>query len=139
MEQHQKNYKGYAKRKGRIWRRNKKKKEEILRQIIQLRNIDIEDKQNYAKYDLKRAKVAAKEIMNECEETIAATNEFIYAGAYVTTEKLNAKPKNYNNRRKHKQPLWKTKIEKEINEIRGKVAISDELLRRVKVKSRKLN
>ena len=116
-----------------------KKKEEILRQIIQLRNIDIEDKQNYAKYDLKRAKVAVKEIMNECEETIAATNEFIYAGAYVTTEKLNAKPKTYNNRRKHKQPLWKTKIEKEINEIRGKVAISDELLRRAKVKSRKLN
>ena len=29
--------------------------------------------------------------------------------------------KNYNNRRKHKQPLWKTKIEKKINEIRGEV------------------
>ena len=64
MEQPQKNYKGYTKGKG----RNKKKKEQLLRQIIQLRNIDIEDKQNYAKYDLKRGKVAAKEIMNECEE-----------------------------------------------------------------------
>ena len=77
--------------------------------------------------------------MNECEETIAATNEFIYAGAYVTTEKLNAKPKTYNNRRKHKQPLWKTKIEKEINEISRKLNISDKLLRCIKVKLRKLN
>ena len=34
--------------------------------------------------------------------------------------------------------MWKTKIEKEINEIR-KVAILDELLRGVKVKSRKRN
>ena len=35
--------------------------------------------------------------------------------------------------------MWKTKIVKEINEIRGEVAILDELLRCVKVKSRKLN
>ena len=33
--------------------------------------------------------------------------------------------------------MWKGKIEKEINEIRGEVAILDELLRGVKVKSRK--
>ena len=33
--------------------------------------------------------------------------------------------------------MWKGKIEKEINEIRGEVAIFDELLRGVKVKSRK--
>ena len=39
----------------------------------------------------------------------------------------------------NKQPLWKTKIEKEIDEIRGEVAILDELLCGVKVKSRKLN
>ena len=77
--------------------------------------------------------------MNEYEETLVTTNEVIYAGAYVITEKLNGKPKNYNNRRKHKQPLWKTKIEKEINEIRREVAILDGLLRGVKVKSKKLN
>ena len=59
-----------------------------------------------------RAKKAAKEIMNECEETLVTTNEVIYAVAYVITEKLNGKPKNYNNRRKHKQPLWKSKTEK---------------------------
>ena len=35
--------------------------------------------------------------------------------------------------------MWKTKIEKEIDEIRGEVAILDELLCGVKVKSRKLN
>ena len=61
--------------------------------------------------------------MNECEETLVTTNEVIYARAYVITEKLNGKPKNYNNRRKHKQSVWKNKIEKEINEIRGGVAI----------------
>ena len=68
--------------------------------------------------------------MNECEETLITTNEATYAAAYVITEKLNGKPKNWIN----KQSLWKTKMEKEINEIRGKVAILDELLRRVKVK-----
>ena len=77
--------------------------------------------------------------MNECEETLVITNKVIYAGAYVITEKLNGKPKNYNNRRKHKQPLGKSKIEEEINGIRGEVAILDELLRPVKAKSRKIN
>ena len=77
--------------------------------------------------------------MNECEETLVIINEVIYAGAYVIAEKLNGRPKNFNNRRKHKQPLWKNKIEKEINEIRGEISILDELLRGIKVKSRKLN
>ena len=77
--------------------------------------------------------------MNECEETLVITNKVIYAGAYVITEKLNGKPKNYNNRRKHKQPLGKSKIEEEINGIRGEVVILDELLRPVKAKSRKIN
>ena len=77
--------------------------------------------------------------MNEYKKTLVTTNEIVDAGAYVITKKLNGKSKNYNNRRNHKQPLWKTKIEKEINEIRGEAVILDELLRRVKVKSRKLN
>ena len=117
-------------------------KEEILRQIIQSKNIDIEDRQKLCKIrsdkkarKVKKAKKAAKEIMNECEETLVTTNEVIYAGAYV----VNGKPENYNNRRKHKQTVWKTKIVKEINEIRREVAILDELLRCVKVKSRTLN
>ena len=46
--------------------------------------------------------------------------------------------KSYNNRKKHKEPLQETKIEKESNEIRGEAGILDELLCRVKVKSRKL-
>ena len=40
--------------------------------------------------------------MNECEETLVTTNEVIYAEAYVITEKVIGKLKNYNNRRKHK-------------------------------------
>ena len=77
--------------------------------------------------------------MNQCKETLVTTNVVIYAGAYVVTEYLNGKPKNYKSRRKPKQPLQKTKIEKETNEIRGEVAILDELVCRVKVKSRNYN
>ena len=77
--------------------------------------------------------------MNESEWIYLTTNEAIYAGVYLISEKLNGKPKNHNNRRKHRQPFWKTKAQKEINEIRWEVTILDELLRRVKVKARKLN
>ena len=51
----------------------KEMKEEILRQIIQIKNIDIEDRQKLCKIrsDKKAQKLkAAKEIMNECEETL---------------------------------------------------------------------
>ena len=43
--------------------------------------------------------------MNQCKETLVTTNVVIYAGAYVVTEYLNGKPKNYKSRRKPKQPL----------------------------------
>ena len=43
--------------------------------------------------------------MNQCKETLVTTNAVIYAGAYVVTEYLNGKPKNYKSRRKPKQPL----------------------------------
>ena len=51
----------------------KEMKEEILRQIIQIKNIDIEDRQKLCKIrsDKKAQKLkAGKEIMNECEETL---------------------------------------------------------------------
>ena len=51
----------------------KEMKEEILRQIIQIKNIDIEDRQKLCKIrsDKKAQKFkAGKEIMNECEETL---------------------------------------------------------------------
>ena len=63
-------------------------------------------------------------------------NEVIHVGAYVVTEKLNAKSKKLTNGRVNKKPRWKEKIEKEINEMREEVLILDELIRRVKVKSR---
>ena len=88
---------------------------------------------------INRAKIATKEILRECEETLENINEVIYARAYVVTEKRNGKPKKYTNRRTNKKPCWKEKIEKEINELRGEVSILDELIRGVKVKSRILN
>ena len=64
-------------------------------------------------------------------------NEVImYVGVYVVTEKLNGKSKKLTNDRVNKKPRWKAKIEKEINEMREEVSILDELIRRVKVKSR---
>ena len=147
MEQPQESARDMPEEREELDAETKEMKEEILRQIIQLKNLDIEDRQKLCKTRsakkaqklIDKAKKAVKEILNECEETLVTTKEVIYAGAYVITEKINGKPKNYNNRRKHKQPLWKTKTVKEINEIRGEVAILDELLRCVKVKSRKLN
>ena len=147
MEQPQESARDMPEEREELDAETKEMKEEILRQIIQLKNLDIEDRQKLCKIRsakkaqklIDKAKKAVKEILNECEETLVTTKEVIYAGAYVITEKINGKPKNYNNRRKYKQPLWKTKIVKEINEIRGEVAILDELLRCVKVKSRKLN
>ena len=88
---------------------------------------------------INRAKIATKEILRKCEETLENICEVIYTGAYVVTEKLNGKPKEYTNRRTNKKSRWKEKIEKEINELRGEVSILDELIRVVKVRSRILN
>ena len=77
---------------------------------------------------INRTKIATKEILPECEETLENINEVIYAGAYVVTEKLIGKPKKYTNRRTNKKTCWKEKIEKEINELRGEVSILDELI-----------
>ena len=147
MEQSQENTRDMPEEREEPDAETKEMKEEILSQIFQLKSIDIEDREKLCKIrpdkrarkSIGRVKKAAKEIMNEREETVFTSNEVIYAGAYVITEKLNGKPKNYKSSRKHKQPMWKTKTEKEINEIRGEVAILDKLLHCVKVKSRKLN
>ena len=58
-------------------------------------------------------------------------NEIIYAGAWVVTVKLNGKPKKFANGRGNKRSHSKEKLEKEINELRGKVSILDELIRAV--------
>ena len=68
----------------------KKMKEEILRQIIQMKSIDIEDRQKLCKIRsdkkiqklIDRAKKAAKEIMIEYEETLVNTNEVVHAGVF---------------------------------------------------------
>ena len=107
----------------------------------------LEKKKNFVKSDwtkktkilINRAKIATKEILCECEETLEAMNEFIYTRAYVVTEKLNGKPKKFTSRRVNTKPRWKERVEKEINELRGEVSILHELIRGVKVKSRILN
>ena len=67
-----------------------------------------------AKILINRAKLATKEILCECEETLETMNEVIYTGAYVLTEKLNGKPKKFKSRRVNTKPRWKERIEKAI-------------------------
>ena len=113
----------------------KKLKEKILRKIHQIKYMRVEQREKLCKIGsgkrarilINRAKIATKEILPECEETLENINEVIYAGAYVVTEKLNGKPKKYTNRRTNKKTCCKEKIEKEINELRGEVSILDEL------------
>ena len=90
MEQPQENTRDMSEEREELGAETKEMKEEILRQIIQLKNTDIEDRQKLCKIRsdkkvrklIDRAKKAAKEIMNEYEETLITTNEVIYAGAY---------------------------------------------------------
>ena len=42
---------------------------------------------------INRAKIATKEILCECEETLETMKEVIYARCYSMTEKLNEKSK----------------------------------------------
>ena len=122
-------------------------KKEVLRKIHQIKHMKIEDREKLckirpdkkAKILINSTKIAIKEILCECEETLETMNEVIYAGAYVVTEKLNRKPQKFTNRIVNKKPCWKERIEKEINELREEVSILGELIRRVKLKSRILN
>ena len=90
MEQPQENTRDMSEEREELGAETKEMKEEILRQIIQLKNTDIEDRQKLCKIRsdkkvrklIDRAKKAAKEKMNEYEETLITTNEVIYAGAY---------------------------------------------------------
>ena len=90
MEQPQENTRDMSEEREELGAETKEMKEEILRQIIPLKNTDIEDRQKLCKIRsdkkvrklIDRAKKAAKEIMNEYEETLITTNEVIYAGAY---------------------------------------------------------
>ena len=69
----------------------KKMKEEILRQIIQMKSIDIEDRQKLCKIRsdkktqklIDRAKKNCKRNMIEHKETLVNTNEVVHAGVYV--------------------------------------------------------
>ena len=107
MEQSQENTRDMPEEREEPDAETKEMKEEILRQIFQLKSIDIEDRERLCKIRsdkrarklIGRVKKTAKEIMNECEETVFTSNEVIYAGAYVITEKLNGKPKNINSLR----------------------------------------
>lgn len=46
-----------------------------------------------AKILISRTKMAAKEILCECEETMESMNKVICAGAYAVAEKVNGKLK----------------------------------------------
>ena len=59
---------------------------------------------------INRAKIATKEILRQCEETLGNINEVIYTEVYAVAEKLNGKPKKYTNRRRNKNPAGKKSV-----------------------------
>ena len=95
----------------------KELKEEILREIHQIKYMKVEEREKLckirsdkrAKILINRTKIATKEILRECKETLENINEVIYAGGYVVTEKLNGKQKMYTSRRTNEKARWKEK------------------------------
>ena len=125
----------------------KELKYEILRKILQIKFTDIEDRERLSKIRtnkkgeklIERAKIDVTEILIGFEEALATTKEIIYIVAYTITEKLNGEPKSCIGKRMHKQSRCKTKFKQEINALKGEESIIEEILRSMKIKSRKLS
>ena len=63
-------------------------------------------------------------------------NELTYSIAKAITERCGMKKKN-RNRTSHKQPAWKSKIQKEIESFRGELSLLEDLSKGINVKTRK--
>ena len=63
-------------------------------------------------------------------------NELTYSIAKAITERCGMKKKN-RNRTSHKQPAWKSKIQKEIESFRGELLLLEDLSKGINVKTRK--
>ena len=87
---------------------------------------------------INRAKIATKEILCECEETLETMKEVIYARGYSMTEKLNEKSKKItetkrNNKKGNKWTERRSANTYWLNKIRG-VKVTSGILNRMKKK-----
>ena len=101
-------------------------KREILHQIQSNKN---------TKLKMKTANIALKEILKMRKPNLSELNNLIYAAAKVVTEECTGSKKRKDNKRR--KPIWKEKIEKEIEQMRGDLSIISELQRGIDVKGRK--
>ena len=118
-------------------------KEKILRELGKIQNTKISNReplhkiQNNRENQLKicTGNNALREILKMSEPSLMQLSNVIYATAKVLTEECTSNKKRKGNRRK--KPLWKEKIEKEIEYMRGELSILSELQRGVNVKGRR--
>ena len=87
---------------------------------------------------INRAKIATKEILYECEETLETMKEVIYARGYSMTEKLNEKSKKItetkrNNKKGNKWTERRSANTCWLNKIRG-VKVTSGILNRMNKK-----
>ena len=107
-------------------------KEKMLREVGIIQNAEISDRkplhkiQNNRENQLKicTGNNALKEILKMSEPNLMQLNNVLYATAKVLTEECTNNKRRTGNRRK--KPLWKEKIEKEIEHMRGELSIISE-------------
>ena len=118
-------------------------KEKILREVGIIQNAEISYRkplhkiQNNRENQLKicTGNNALKEILKMSEPNLMQLSNVLYAAAKVLTEECTNNKRRTGNGRK--KPLWKEKIEKEIEHMRGGLSIISEVQRGVNVKGRK--
>ena len=122
-------------------------RQNILRELGIVQNIEMNKREilhkiqsnKNTKLKIKTGNSALKEILKEIlkvrEPNLNEVNNLIYATAKVVTEECTGSKKRKDNKRR--KPIWKEKIEKEIEQMRGDLSIISELQRGIDVKGRK--
>ena len=90
-----------------------------------------------AKKKIEQGNQALEAILQEIEPDLTRYNEIVYATAKVLSDICSDRSKNKRKKtNRRKKPLWKEKIEKEIEYMRGQLSILSELQRGVNVKGK---
>jgi hypothetical protein len=119
-------------------------KDAIIRELSKIKYSDMQDRDNLPKIQsshknkklIRVHDAALKLLLNEIDNDITNINQAIYATAFAAYKGIGT---NIKKRKpiKHKEPAWKVKIQKEIDALRGKLSILDELARGVNTNTKK--
>ena len=97
----------------------------------QLLNTKAKNKQEK---QIQHGNIALDQIIKDIKpKHITALNELTYSTAKAITERCATKKKN-RNRTSHKKPVWRHKIQKEIDAFRGELSILKDLSKGIKMK-----